>query len=300
MRLNQIRVFLAVVDSGSIRAAARMLQVSPPAITKSVRQLEKELHVQLLKRTQHGVIMSPAGSALAARARVIQSELRKVEDDLAQLSAGGSMAFGVGPTGMLLVVPEAVAQFRQRYPDARIRIVEGRRPALLPLVRDETLDFALGLQEGGKLDPGIAFRPLFNHSEVVVARKGHPLANARSLAELVDAQWISSLPGSPPYDLLSRAFSSAGLPLPPATIECDSIPGMVALCARTNMVALMPRRMLATPLAREVLKEILVTERLPSIPHGIFTRADSPLTRMASTMARAVAAVARNARRELG
>ncbi len=71
MRLNGIRDLVAVVESGSIRAAARKLGVSQPAITKSVRSLETELHLQLLKRTPQGVVPTPAGRALLVRARAI-------------------------------------------------------------------------------------------------------------------------------------------------------------------------------------------------------------------------------------
>ena len=85
------------------------------------------------------------------------------------------MAFGVGPTPMFLVVPEALVRFRQQYPDARVRIVEGLSPAILPMVRDETLDFVLVLRPVGELESGLRFRPLFQDTLVIAARKGHPL-----------------------------------------------------------------------------------------------------------------------------
>ena len=65
MRLNQLRVFLTIIDSGSIRGAARQLGVTQPAITKTLRQLEESLHVRLLDRTQHGVVPTLAGRAFA-------------------------------------------------------------------------------------------------------------------------------------------------------------------------------------------------------------------------------------------
>src|SRR5258708_1155111 len=95
MRLRQIRDFLAVVESGSIRAAARKLGVSQPGITKSVRRLEAELHVQLMWRTPHGVVPTPSGRAFLARAQVAQSELRKAEEEAVPApSAGGCSAAG--------------------------------------------------------------------------------------------------------------------------------------------------------------------------------------------------------------
>ena len=89
MRLNQIRDFVEVAKSGSLRAAARAVRVSQPAITKSIRQLESELGVQLLQRNARGAATTPAGKAFLARARVVQAELRK-----AAKSAGASTSPG--------------------------------------------------------------------------------------------------------------------------------------------------------------------------------------------------------------
>ena len=293
MRLNQIRVFLAVVDSGSIRAAARSLGVSPPAITKSLRQLEEELRVRLMDRTQHGVVATPAGRAFVARARVVQSELRKAAEELAHLGGerGGSVALGVGPVEMTLIVPDAVKAFRQQFPQAGVRIVEGRRPAWLPQVRDETLDFGVGLRPEAELDPGLAFRPLFRSDFVVAARKGHPLRNARSLAQLAQAEWLTL---APRLGVLDRAFSLASLPAPgPPLVQCESFNGIVAIAAKTDMLTFVARWMLAHPFARDLLQEIPIAERLPPITHGMFTRADAPLTPVAAAMAKSMAAAAR-------
>jgi DNA-binding transcriptional LysR family regulator len=295
MRLNQIRVFLAVVESGCIRAAARKLGVSPPAITKSLRQLEQELHVGLVERTQHGVVATPAGRAFVTRARVVQSELRKAEEEFAQFAGGpaGSVAFGAGPTMMALIVPEALTQFRRQYLDVRVRIIEGLSPAMLPLVRDQTLDFALVLRPEGKLESGLRFRPLFRSELVVAARKGHPLRNERSLARLVDAQWLTLASRDPGLVKLGQVFSSAGLSAPRSMTQCDSFNSIVTLLAQTDMVALMPRRLLASPLVRDAVQQIPVAERMPSTTLGMITRADAPLTRVAAAMAKAVIAVAR-------
>jgi DNA-binding transcriptional LysR family regulator len=95
MTLSQIRDFIAVVESGGIRAAARKLGVSQPAITRSVRGLETELRARLLRRTPTGVVPTQPGRALfAARGA---GRLRKAEE-VDQLADGRAVAFGVSPT----------------------------------------------------------------------------------------------------------------------------------------------------------------------------------------------------------
>jgi len=146
MRLSQIDHFVAVVQAGSLRAAAQAIGVSQPAITKSIRQLEEELHVRLLQRNARGASPTPAGKAFLSRARVVQAELRKAAEDLEPYRGGsrGSVAMGIAPAACMLMVPDALLQFRHRYLETSVRIVEGGNSALLPLVRDATLDFSVG------------------------------------------------------------------------------------------------------------------------------------------------------------
>jgi DNA-binding transcriptional LysR family regulator len=152
----------------------------------------------------------------------------------------------------------------------------------------------VGIRSETELGPGLASRPLFRRDFVVAARKGHPLRNAGSLARLAGAQWLTLAPRGSPGGVLEQAFSSAGL-APPSSplVQCESYNGIVSLLASTDMLTLTSRRMLAHPFARDLLQEIPVTERLPPVTHGMFTRADAPLTPVAAATGKAIASVAR-------
>lgn len=294
MRLNQIRDFVAVADHGSLRAAARSVGVSQPALTKSIRQLEVELRVQLLQRSSRGVAPTRAGKAFLARARAVRSELRKVEDDLDSLRGGaeGSVAFGIAPAACMLIVPEAMLHFRRQHPHARVRIVEGVNTALLALVRDETLDFTIGQKPTAKLDPALRFRPLFTPKLVVAARAGHPLAQARSLRELKDAQWLMFYaPGT--GAMLERVFEQIGVALPHNVVQCESYAAALALMAKTDALGLVIPQLMTEPYAQRFLRRIEIVESVPAPVIGLYARADAHLTRAAAAMAQAVTAVAR-------
>ncbi len=258
------------------------------------------MHVQLMRRTPHGVVPTPSGRAFLARAQVAQSELRKAEEEAVQAEGEGvgSVAFGVA-TSALQIVPEAVTHFRQQFPHARLRILEGVPRALLPLVRDETLDLATGPRPDAKLDHALAFRPLFREDVVVVARKRHPLRNARSLAQLAGAEWLSLIPRGSPEAAFNRAFSSAGLPPPQPIIQCESYNTVVAVLEKSDMLGIMSRRLLAERFARDVLQEIAVAEPMPSYTVGMFTRTSPPLTRVAAGMAKGVTTAARKLARPI-
>jgi LysR family transcriptional regulator of abg operon len=294
VRLNQIRDFVAVVEAGSMRAASRRIGVSQPAMTKSVRQLEEELQIQLLHRTARGVIATRAGRAFLVRARVVQSELNRVGEDLERLRGehGGSVAFGIAPAACMLIVPAAMLSFRLRYPRARVRIVEGVNTALLPQVRDETLDFSVGQKPTTKLDPGIRFKPLFRPELVVAGRRGHPLRGAGSLRALGEAAWLMFYPlgvGA----VLERAYAAQGLPAPRSTVQCESYATALALLAKTDMLALMIPQLVTEPYANRFLQRIEITERLPAPVIGMYARAGTPLAPAATAMAEAVTAAAR-------
>lgn len=293
MRLTQIRDFIAVVEAGSIRAAARKLGVSQPAMTKSVRGLEDELHVQLMQRTVNGVTLTRAGRSFFARASIAHAELRKAAEEATQKEGDGAVAFGVGPLAAILIVPEVISRFHRSFPEARIRVLEGLTPALVPLVRDETLDFALG-PRGGRIEAGLAFRPLYRPDHVIVARKGHPLRNARSLAELAGAEWLNlGVIDRRTHGPFEEMFTSAGLPAPHQTVACESYNTVIETAAKTNMLANLPRLLLAAPLARDALEEIKVPGGTFQLNVGIYTRSGVPLTPTSAAMAKTVIAVSR-------
>lgn len=295
MRLTQIRDFLAVVECGGVRAASRKLGVAQPTISKSVRDLEIELHVQLVGRTSRGIALTPAGRAFHTRAQAAAVELRKAEEEAAQTShvGAGAVTFSMGPVGVIAVLPEAVARFRRQFPLARVRVTEGYGHLMLPDVRNESLDFAFGQKATKNLDAAIRFRPLFQSALVICSRKGHPLSRARSLKELADAEWMATGNMWEPGAAADRMFRAAGLEPPQPTVQCTNHVTAMSLLAHSDMLSLTQRHILERPPASLVLQEIKVAEAIPAVTVGLFARADTPLTRVAAAMVRHVIAVSR-------
>lgn len=299
MRLNQIRDFVSIIEAGSIRAAARAHGVSHPAMSKSLRQLEDDLRVRLIRRSTRGVVPTPAGRTFLARARAIQAEVRKAEEELGGLAgeAGGTVSVSLSPAAAALLAPEAIAEFLRSHPHARMRIVEGTPSALVPLLRDETLDFALGNRPAAKLDAGLKFRVLLRTPMVVAGRCGHPLREARSLRELADARWIGLYPPGE-GGMVERAFAAAGVAFPQRYITCESHVFAFELMARTDALMPLPAQLFYAPSNRRTLAEIPLDEPFPSMVLGMCTRAETRLTPLAAALARTVTEVARRLARE--
>lgn len=299
MRLTQVRDFVTVVQLGSIRAAARELGLSQPAVSKSVHSLEDELRIQLLRRTSRGIVPTPSGEAFFARARLAHGQLCKAEAEATQFAEQGaiSVAFGIGPAAAALLVADGIATFQRQFPQVGVRIVEGLGHLLLPRVRDGTLDFVVGPRFHGNLDPGMSFRPLFRSEYVIVGRKRHPLRNARSVKEIAQAKWLSLLPATSRGRPLDRIFEAAGLPAPEQQIQCESYNIIVSLLAKSDMLSVLSRWLAAEPMARDLLEEFDVGAVSPSLTVGIYALADAPLTRPAAAMANALQAAARKLKR---
>jgi len=295
VRITQLRDFLAVVDAGSIRGAARALEVTQPAITRSIRQLEAELQAKLLERSGRGVLPTANGKAFLLRARAVYLEMQRMREEQAQLagSSPGSVAFGASPQAMIHLVPQALEQFRRQHPQADVRIVDGLAHVLLPQLRAGSLDFVIGSRPQDKLDARFTYQPLFTNQIVVGARRGHALRHAKSLAELTDAQWVIFTPSGWAGAVIPEIFVKNGLQPPKSVVRSDSYVAFLSILAATEMVAPLSRMLLQQPLARSFFEEFKLKERLPEFSIGLFRLADSPATPVATDLAAAMRSAAR-------
>src|SRR3954463_5506520 len=111
MELRDIEYFAVIAEQGNVRRASELLDLSPPALSKSLRRLEDSLQAKLVKRTPKGVELTPVGSALAAQVQRIRLTLADVAREAADLSQGraGHLRIGVGP-GLADRLPPAYAK----------------------------------------------------------------------------------------------------------------------------------------------------------------------------------------------
>lgn len=289
MRLTQVRDFLAVVECGSINAAARKLGVSQPGLTKSLGTLETELGASLLKRAPTGVTLTALGRAFHVRARAGYAELAKAQEELAR-GARAQVALGFGPFFAAQVVPQAVLRWRDKFPDVQLRLVEGLRHSTGPMVRDATLDMSLAPRPPqGQDDPAIRFKPIAHLSQIVVARRGHALAGARSAAALGGQAWVSNLR----RETATEALLAIGAPEPRQITECESFSAMRSLLAGSDLLAVVQHPFLDLPQVGDAIQEVGIAERLPGMTVGLHIRADAPLTPPAAALARLLAEIGR-------
>jgi len=288
MKLSDIENFVAVAQSGSIRSAARLRGLTPPALTQCMARLEEELHVPLVVRTTRGAVLTEYGAAFLHRALLITSEVRRAGEELSQMLGvqEGHVTIGASATPTSVLLPDVLAQFRRDRPGVRIRLVEGLFHKHLVSLREGKMDLAVGPVPAEGLDGDIIVEPLFQNDLAITAGIQNPLRHAVSLTELANAEWIGTGPlGQGPGAAIADGFRAHGLPVPRMMIQCDSMSAVHTLLMRTNMVTALPRTIVnSEPLCR-VLVALAVAEPLPRYTISLFRRADSPLLPAAQYMA---------------
>jgi DNA-binding transcriptional LysR family regulator len=287
MRLAQIDAFLATADAGSIRAAGRALGVSQPAMTKSIRSLETELGVALFRRSAHGIELTGSGRLFLVRAKIISKELERSRHELAHSGITKSVTISSAPGIAALVLPYALSQLRRQAPEIEVRVQEAMPHASLPHLRDGSVDFAMGPVLQKPVAPDLIATPLANVEIAIVVRRGHFLAKARTLKSLVDQDWITAGQGRDSI-VVDEMFRAAGLLPPRWAVRCESIPGLIAIVARSNFIATMPKLLLKLGIGTNLLEPIAIGEKLAVSNVCLFTKRDSPLTPPAARLVRLI------------
>src|SRR5437867_957176 len=132
-----LRPLLAVARAGNLSTAARELAVSQPALTKSVRKLEQHVGVALFDRRARGMALTPSGTALLAHARLIETQCRFADAEIAAIAHGeaGAIRIGAGPYWGPSLVPLAVARLHARFPKLRVDLEVGVTTSLHAVMR---------------------------------------------------------------------------------------------------------------------------------------------------------------------
>lgn len=278
MKLHALQALVAAVDEGSLRAAARRIGSSQPALTKMVRELELELGATLLERSTRGVRPTPQGRVLVDHARKAVRELDEAVSQIDQF--GGRMVGELGivavPLAVLLLVPETLRTFGRDFPAIRLRVREELYIAQLHALRQGEVDIVLGpIPE--QLPAGeFHVEPLLPIDMAVVVGKGSAHARACSLHELADARWVYTSPsGHTGYaDLL---FTRHGLTPPEPAAMVNSTLALLALIGSGDFVGLMPLAMARHGAAAPWMTVVPIAEGQLQLTLGAIVRQDAML-----------------------
>lgn len=289
MKLHQIQALVAIAETGSVRAAARRLGLTQPALSKSLAALEEELSVPLVHRTARGANLTKFGQSIVTRGRGISQEIERLREEIEQMrgAARGGVTVAISPSPALLLLPAVLQRFHREYPAIQVRVRESVYPDTVQLLREGLADFAVGAQPPSRKTSTSEFlaERLYENKLVVACRFGHPKSGVRSLRELLDCEWLQHGSAEGPGSLYAPVFRENGLPVPTPWLVSDSFLSSLNLLESSDALSLLPARLVAHLARAGRLTALPLQEPMPDWDVSLILRAQVPLTPIALKLA---------------
>lgn len=177
LKLSHLQLLLALDEHRSVGKVAAHLNVTQPAVSKSLAALEANLGFSLYRRTTRGMEPTEYGECLVRHARDILRRLATVEDELRDISDGriARISMGVLPAAATVLLPRFVADLNRLNAGITTTVREGTMESLLPRLRAGDIDFVVGNRPTRPLGPEFETELLYEDPVVVVASRNHPL-----------------------------------------------------------------------------------------------------------------------------
>ncbi|MFM0687769.1 LysR substrate-binding domain-containing protein [Paraburkholderia strydomiana] len=302
LTISQLRAFKAVAEHGSLRAASRALGVAQSGITQQLQNLESILGATLFIRTNRGIALTALGQRLLQRAGAIIGECERAEQEVQQLRGdyAGEVTFGMTTEPLVDALAPVLMDFRTRFPQVALHLRTGTSRMMISWIREGTLDFSVALVSKHTDTADLSVVPLYPSDPVIVCRKGHPKAGARTLAELTGCAWIATrspnLTDDPQVNRLSHLFESHGLPPPEIVATVEGLYETLHLVGATDCLSLESSIVAKQGPFASALTVIDVRERAIEQTVCLLQRAAIPVTPAAQELATMIASYTRTVR----
>jgi LysR family pca operon transcriptional activator len=285
LRLQHFRVVDAVATRGSLLKAATALNLTQPALSKTLHEAEDVVQAKLFDRHPRGMKATAAGMSLIESARRILAELKRLDEQLDVVGGPNksALALGVLPVAASGVLPGALTRMRAQYPRIRVRVEQGRTEELTALLAAGEIDLIVGRLYEPPAPDAFEREPLWSEPIAALARTGHPILEHTQ----VEPEHLRG------YDLVLPTVSQRGgqeidwilqrLGLEPTVAYRSSSYGFIReMLFGGDFVSIMPSLMMAGDLMRGSLKLVPLPIPGPVRSAGIIRPADRALEAGAS------------------
>jgi len=297
LKTRQLLLLIALDEQRNIHRAAGELNMTQPAASKQLIDLEELLGVRLFDRLPRGMEPTDYGDTMIRHARMALTSLSLAHEDIAALKSGlsGQVCIGAIMSPSLLLLPRAIARLKQAAPLMRIGVEIDTSHALLHRLRHGTLDFLVArILESGVESP-LQYEELSDEPVCVVTRPGHPwLATADlQLDDMARASWVLAPHGSMLRHRCDAMFRRAGLAPPGNVVDTTALLLIISLLRGSDSLHVMPCDV-AHHYARQGILAILPVDLAVKMDgFGIITRRDHLLSPSAAVALEAVRTAAK-------
>ncbi len=286
LRFRHLRLIVELRRGGSLRAAAQALNLTQPALSKALGELEGAFGFALFTRTARGVAPTAHGEVAVRGAEMLLAELAHLRVEAA---AGDSVAavvrVGAPPFVAQGYLPAVLARLAQSDPPVRLQLLEERVPLLLEALAGGRLDALVSSYPAQMPELSgvqLQFEKLFDAEFFVIAPPGHPLARARQVdwQRLAAEPWVMPAPTSMLRRLIEQGFQQAGLVPPRPIVESTSPVTNVQLVAAGLGLSAAPAATVRHELATGRVKRVRVVPAIAPGPVALICRAGVPNARV--------------------
>jgi DNA-binding transcriptional LysR family regulator len=245
--LQQLQAFSAVATTGSLGRAAKSLNVTQPALSRTVRRLEEQAGAPLFERHTKGMQLTDVGRALLPHAVLLQRESAQADEEIKAMLGLARGTIRVGAVGSIacLVLPQAIGSVCRKWPNLKVEVIEGVWDRLADALVSHQIDLALGVEVEDSDEIEAVKDCRWEDTSFVVAGKDHPLHRKRrpALADTLKERWAILPRGTGPFEHMQRVFARQRLPLPNVVVETRSVTALKSLIARSGFLGWMPEPM---------------------------------------------------------
>lgn len=190
---THLRAFLAVAENRSLSAAAKVLFLSQPAVTRIIRELEEELAVPLLERCARGVELTSFGRVFLPRAVLLMAESQRTREEIEHVKdcETGAVRFAAGSIPAAMILPAAFCRFRRQMPKVQVCCTDSFANSGNIALLNGQVDFMLSDLSSDTLQPDLEGELLFVATLAIGARSTHPRMRAGGLAALQADEWVA-------------------------------------------------------------------------------------------------------------
>nr|WP_314426117.1 LysR family transcriptional regulator [uncultured Erwinia sp.] len=246
MNNRELGYFMEAARIMNLGQASQNLNITQPALSKSIARLEKDLNIKLFKRSGRGLVLTEAGDILYQRGLMLQSSWDDVAKTMAELSNGRRGVVRVGSAGSAtqFLLPEVCKRLQQAAPNVKLEIQIGMNDVLFSLLDKHELDIIIGPLVG--YNKPVVQLPVTTDRVVVAASRSHPLANGpASLRELSRYGWILPAKTVSMRQWLERIFYENHCAAPDVKIEISSLAAVPGLIASSGLLSFISENSLA-------------------------------------------------------
>ena len=288
LKIRQLLILVTVNDYKNILRASKHLNMTQPAVTKSIKELEEILGASLFDRSSRGVEPTIYGNSFIKYAKLVLSELRHAGQELSALKGGatGRIVIGSLLAATPRLLPKALIKLKQKRPGLSVTIIEGTNDRLIPTLRSGEIDMIVGRLPDPSDYDGVEFEELYYEPVRVVGRCQHPLTKKKKVnfEDILQQQWILPLPETSLRNQLNKAFRESGFEGPENPIETVSILMIRTLLFESDLIAVLPEQVVRNDIEHGLLKVIPIEIKSALSPVGIITRVNKELTPAAAIL----------------